>query len=153
MFVHTLSLFVIRPNPRGSPNQVAVYVCVFNSVCRGLRKGRIWLCVFVSVFVWLKKCQGVRDMGDRIVQTHTWGRIKVIDRLWHALTQRSKLNPDQWHLFVGVCVCFYAPFQFPSFEKATLVFLNFTSFVARWDLHYNKTKSPEADLWHGGALV
>ena len=66
--MHTLSLFVIRPNPCGSPNQVAVYVCVFNSVCEGLRKREN---VTVCVRVLLCKCRGVRGAGDGIVQTHT----------------------------------------------------------------------------------
>lgn len=47
--MHTLSLFVIRPNPCGSPNLVAVYVCVFRFVYEGLREHD---CVCVFVCVW-----------------------------------------------------------------------------------------------------
>lgn len=81
---------------------------------------RVCLCTRTCM---VEKCHGVRDVADRIVQTHTWDRIKVIDQLWHALTQRSKLNPDQWHLFVCVCVCFYASSQFSLFLHSTLIFL------------------------------
>lgn len=71
------------------------------------------------------KCTGVRRVGDGFVQTHTRGRIKVIDWPWHAPTPRSKLNPDQWLicLFVCVRVCFYASSQFPSFYADTLIIL------------------------------
>ncbi len=90
-------------------------VCLILQPVRVCEKGRIWLCLCVRM---VEKCRGVRGVGDRIVQTHTWGWIKVIDQPWHALTQRSKLNPDQWH-FVCLCVhaymCFYASSQFPSF--------------------------------------
>lgn len=34
------------------------------------------------------------------MQSHTGGQIKVIDRSWHDLTQRAKLNPDNVCLFV-----------------------------------------------------
>ena len=57
MFVHTLSLFVIRPNPCGSPNQVAVYVCVFNSVCENMT-ARVCVCACACCTV--EKCRGVK---------------------------------------------------------------------------------------------
>lgn len=104
MFAHMLSLFVIKPNPCGSPNQVAVFV---RFILWGLEKNREYNSMLAYERM-VGKYAGWRDVDDRIVQTHTWGWIKVIDRPWHALTQRSRLNPDQWliYLFAFECVCF-----------------------------------------------
>lgn len=73
--------------------------CVFNFVHKRLKKEE-YDCVCVCT---VPTCEAVRGVGERIVQTHTGGRIKVIDLPWHALTPRSRLNPDRWH-FICLCV-------------------------------------------------
>lgn len=110
----------------GSPNQVRVCVCACK-LTWALRNGRIWPCVCVCGLI-SEECQGVKGVGDKFVETHTGGWIKVIDQPWHAFTQRSKLNLNKWHLLVDVCVCFYASSQFISFKNSARIFTDMLFF-------------------------